>query len=428
MIWAFEEVLSRRLQLWALLSMLGGVCLLYSNDLFWRGFGMQAILWGAIEAAIAVRAHLRAQRQSALPSTLAERAQEAQRLRRLLWLNTGLDVLYVAGGLALAFTLGASDPAWRGHGWGIVAQGGFLFLFDLFHARSVPTQLPLLPLKIFEGPEHQPFLWEGGQPAALLVHGFPGTPAELRPLAAVLQQDGWTVQGLLLPGFGPQIATLGERRWQEWLAAITQALADLRRHHTPLLLIGYSMGAALAIGAAASQSVDGLILLAPFVWRESLLQRVAATFFGPLLTPYFRPFRQANFADPALRRGIASLLPQLDLDNPEVQAALRQAAIPLSLLQQVRLAGLHAARQAAAVPGPVLILQGQDDPVARPKNTQFLLTRFPTRPSYREVAAGHDIVNPATPGWAEVVQSVRQFAAALRPQAKDTNDKEKLLC
>jgi len=428
MIWAFQEVLSRRLQLWALLSMLAGLPLLFSGSPFWRGFGIQAELWGAFEAAVALFGERQARRQSALPSTQEQRAQETQRLRRLLWLNTGLDVLYVAGGLALALTLGAGDPSWRGHGWGIVTQGGFLFLFDLFHARGVPTQLLLLPLQMFAGPEHQPFLWEGGQPAALLVHGFPGTPAELRPLAAVLQQAGWTVQGLLLPGFGPQIATLGERRWEEWLAAITQALADLRRDHAPLLLIGYSMGAALAIGAAASQTVDGLVLLAPFVWRESLLQKMAATFFGPLLTPYFRPFRQANFADPALRRGLASLLPQLDLNDPEVQAALRQTAIPLSLLQQVRLAGLHAARQAVAVRCPVLVLQGQDDPVAQPKNTQVLLNRFPTRPHYREVAAGHDIVNPATAGWAEVAQSVRQFAAALRPRAEAPNDKEKLLC
>jgi pimeloyl-ACP methyl ester carboxylesterase len=83
----------------------------------------------------------------------------------------------------------------------------------------------------------------------------------------------------------------------------------------------------------------------------------------------------------------------------------------------VRLTGLHAARQAVAVRCPVLVLQGQDDPVAQPKNTRLLLDLFPTRPLYREVAAGHDIVNPATAGWAEVEQGVRQFAAALLPRA-----------
>jgi hypothetical protein len=53
MIWAFQEVLSRRLQLWALLSLLVGLPLLFSGSPFGRGFGIQAMLWGAIEAAIA---------------------------------------------------------------------------------------------------------------------------------------------------------------------------------------------------------------------------------------------------------------------------------------------------------------------------------------------------------------------------------------
>ena len=66
-------------------------------------------------------------------------------------------------------------------------------------------------IKPFQGDEHQPFHWNGGQPAALLVHGFPGTPAEMRPLGTALHQAGWTVYGPLLPGFGPDIVTLFER-------------------------------------------------------------------------------------------------------------------------------------------------------------------------------------------------------------------------
>jgi hypothetical protein len=47
--------------------------------------------------------------------------------------NAGLDVLYVAGGTALALRRGQNDPYWRGVGQGIVLQGGFLLLFDLWH-------------------------------------------------------------------------------------------------------------------------------------------------------------------------------------------------------------------------------------------------------------------------------------------------------
>jgi hypothetical protein len=66
-------------------------------------------------------------------------AREARNLRRILLINTGLDVLYVTGGIALALTLGADNPFWRGNGWGVVVQGGFLFAFDLFHALCAPT-------------------------------------------------------------------------------------------------------------------------------------------------------------------------------------------------------------------------------------------------------------------------------------------------
>ena len=45
----------------------------------------------------------------------------------------------------------------------------------------------------FEAPEHQSYLWPGGQPAALLLHGFPGTPAGTRALGQVPHAAGWSV-------------------------------------------------------------------------------------------------------------------------------------------------------------------------------------------------------------------------------------------
>ncbi|PWH12138.1 MAG: hypothetical protein DDG60_14705 [Anaerolineae bacterium] len=65
---------------------------------------------------------------------LSTQPQERARLAKILWLNTGLDVLYVAAGVALIVTLGRSNLFWRGGGWGIIIQGGFLFFFDVVHA------------------------------------------------------------------------------------------------------------------------------------------------------------------------------------------------------------------------------------------------------------------------------------------------------
>ncbi|MCL4303476.1 MAG: hypothetical protein KJ077_47760 [Anaerolineae bacterium] len=135
-IWQTQEILLSRLLAWSRLSLIAGLSLLRSNA-FWRGVGLQAFGWGLIDAAIALLGRWSMyRRRAALPDPAAPAvlAQESRNLRRLLWFNAGLDVLYVLGGLMLVRTRGATDRGWRGHGWGIVIQGGFLFLFDLYHA------------------------------------------------------------------------------------------------------------------------------------------------------------------------------------------------------------------------------------------------------------------------------------------------------
>ena len=88
----------------------------------------------------------------------------------------------------------------------------------------------MLPYNPFNGPEHADFTISGGKPAALLVHGFPGTPAEMRPLAQALNERGWTVRGLLLPGFGSDLDTLPFRRAEDWTRSVRNALVEKVAH------------------------------------------------------------------------------------------------------------------------------------------------------------------------------------------------------
>ena len=67
----------------------------------------------------------------------------------------------------------------------------------------------------------------------------------MRGLADALNREGWTAQGILLPGFGVDMPSLFRRRHEEWTAAVVAASAELKRAgHRPLMLVGYSMGAA----------------------------------------------------------------------------------------------------------------------------------------------------------------------------------------
>ncbi|MBL8163565.1 MAG: alpha/beta fold hydrolase [Anaerolineae bacterium] len=274
----------------------------------------------------------------------------------------------------------------------------------------------MFPITAFQSPEHEPFLWRGTHGgAALLVHGFPGTPAEMRPIASVLHAEGWTVRGLLLPGFGGEIDTLLSRRCEDWLDAVSSALAELRREHKTVLLVGHSMGGALAIAAAADLPPDGLILSAPFCKVEHVLWKMLPVLrhFIPAV-PIFR-YLKLNFDDPETRAGILKFMPDADLDDPQVRQAIQDFRLPINLFNEIRRAGVSAV-QAAPHFSPatrVLVVQGDADDLVRPHLTRQLRQQFASLPTYHEVPGKHDLIVPGRDGWLHYERASLDFARLL---------------
>ena len=92
-----------------------------------------------------------------------------------------------------------------------------------------------------------------GAPGALLIHGFMGTPAEMRPLGEALAAAGYTARAILLPGFGPDVPNLGQMTKGDWLGAASAAWEEMRAVHSPAMLLGFSMGAAIALHLVAAR-------------------------------------------------------------------------------------------------------------------------------------------------------------------------------
>ena len=137
MIWQYQTRISTQLFAWSALSVFGGVALmLLLTNPFWQGIGLQGVVWGVIDAGIAFFGQLGMRRKVAQlddPNDTRLQLEEARRLRRLLFINAGLDVLYVAVGVGLILTFGVDNTFARGNGVGILIQGVFLLFFDLFH-------------------------------------------------------------------------------------------------------------------------------------------------------------------------------------------------------------------------------------------------------------------------------------------------------
>jgi esterase/lipase len=58
----------------------------------------------------------------------------------------------------------------------------------------------------------------GGARGVLCLHGFTGTPFEVRPLAEALAGRGFTVIAPVLAGHCGTVADLACTRWPDWLA------------------------------------------------------------------------------------------------------------------------------------------------------------------------------------------------------------------
>lgn len=275
--------------------------------------------------------------------------------------------------------------------------------------------MTLAELQPFVGEEHQPFTWPGQRGTVICVHGFPGTPAEMHGVAKVLHADGWEVQGLLLPGFGAEIARLDQFQAQDWIDHVAQRVTATRRPGHAQILLGYSLGGALAISAAAQVAVDGLILISPF-WR---LGGFWPNHFWPLLRLFFhsfKPFKDVDFSKPEARQNIHNVLPGIDLDDPEIQAELRSFTIPRHILDQVRAAGKLAYHNAAHLTGTGIVVQGNTDETVPSVYTQRLARRLGASFHYREITADHQYIRPDNAGFTLLSQQILGYVQQIETQ------------
>ena len=97
----------------------------------------------------------------------------------------------------------------------------------------------------------EPFDLGSGDLGVLLIHGFCGTPPEMRDLGEHLAAAGFRVHGALLPGHGATPEELERTGWQDWLAGAQADLDALKRECRVVFCAGQSMGGTLSLLLAA---------------------------------------------------------------------------------------------------------------------------------------------------------------------------------
>ena len=246
-------------------------------------------------------------------------------------------------------------------------------------------------MQIMEGAET--FLLEGNNgKAVLLLHGYTGTTAEMRPLGNHLNSLGYTVLCPRLPGHGTSVEDLKETVASQWVAAAKLGYAILAKQYSKIYVAGLSMGGLLAIVIAATEKVERAALLA---------------------TPIFLQDKRAPFL-PILRYFI-HYLPKHKRNYHEMQkycqAYDRMPTKPLTSLFALIKACKKELVQKITV--PCIVLQSTIEHTVKPKSAQYIYDNLGTPKEAKKLVwlekSGHILTLDAE--HEKVFQTVADFFA-----------------
>ncbi len=110
-------------------------------------------------------------------------------------------------------------------------------------------------------PSTEPFFFQGNRTGILLIHGFTGTPKEMRYMGEDLHKHGFTVLGIRLAGHATQPDDMRASRWSDWTASVEDGFNLLSNSVDRIFLVGLSMGGALSLLMSTRLNVAGVIAI-----------------------------------------------------------------------------------------------------------------------------------------------------------------------
>ena len=188
----------------------------------------------------------------------------------------------------------------------------------------------------------------------VLVHGFTGSPASMRPWAHNLVERGYSVRVPKLPGHATKWEDLNQVCWKEWPARVTHDLIELRKTCSKVFIFGLSMGGATTLNVAENNAVDGLVLVNPMIHIPGIQVK-----FAPLIA--------------MLKKGLPSVGD--DIKKPETtewgyDVLPTKGVLELNKLLKATKANLK------SVTAPTLLFHSVDDHVLPVSNSDIIMSKI----------------------------------------------------
>ncbi|WP_343769515.1 alpha/beta hydrolase [Oceanobacillus oncorhynchi] len=106
----------------------------------------------------------------------------------------------------------------------------------------------------------QPFTFEAGERAVLLLHGFTGHSADVRMLGRFLEKKGYTSHAPIYRGHGLPPEELIKSNPDQWWADVKAAFNHLKDlGYQEIAVAGLSLGGVLGLKLAYSEKIKGMV-------------------------------------------------------------------------------------------------------------------------------------------------------------------------
>jgi carboxylesterase len=253
-------------------------------------------------------------------------------------------------------------------------------------------------------PTAEPFflLGDSSKPACLLIHGFTGTPKEMRLMGEFLNGQGYTCLGIRLAGHATNPEDMIRSRWTDWVASVEdgyQLLCGMTDH---IFLIGLSMGGILSLLMSTRLQVMGVVAMS----TPSRLPTDYPTWFIELISHVIR-YRPKSKEPPGSGW----------FDKAAYQDHVAYAQNPVRSTAELKKLILEMHSALPMVKVPVLLMHSKDERYILPDNVEDIyagLVNASDKTKLYLTGSGHNL--PRDASRAQVFQAALEFIQRVSSQ------------
>jgi carboxylesterase len=201
----------------------------------------------------------------------------------------------------------------------------------------------------------EPFLLPGGNAGVLLIHGFTGSPSEMRLAGEYLNSEGFTVLAPRLYGHGSTIDELSKTNWKYWYASAEDGYHMLKGMCGEIVVAGLSMGALLGLKLCTEYPITKVVSLSAPIYiadKRIYMLPLAKMFREYVPKRHWQMRRQSLSEDEKYLIGYD-------------QTPLKSLSSLLELISQTK-------DLLPEIKTPVLLIQSENEHTVEPRSAQYI--------------------------------------------------------